>query len=137
MKEIIVSSKKYQNKSFLSIFTLTKLSRNILFYISFHIQKNLKTMLKTDIRKIDFGGKNTLKTHLVNLDTNLDCVILISTKDQRLEELLYNKIIDALIDRIHPKNTYKDFSNALENINAFLSNWKREGEKIKGLHAII
>ena len=94
-------------------------------------------MLKTDIRKIDFGGKNTLKTHLVNLDTNLDCVILISTKDQRLEELLYNKIIDALIDRIHPKNTYKDFSNALENINAFLSNWKREGEKIKGLHAII
>jgi hypothetical protein len=44
---------------------------------------------------------------------------------------LYHKITDAVIDRIHPKNAYKDFSNALENINAFLRNWKHEDGKIK------
>jgi len=94
-------------------------------------------MLTSDIKKIDFGGKNFLKSHIVNLDTELDCVVLLSVKDQKLRDLLYNKIIDALIDRVHPKNAYKDFSNALENINAFLSNWKNDNEKIQGLHAII
>lgn len=94
-------------------------------------------MLKSDIKNIDFWGKNFLKAHIVNLDTNLDCVILISLKDQNLKDLLYNKILDALIDRIHPKNVYKDFSTALENINAFLSNWTSSNEKLKWLHAII
>ncbi len=73
----------------------------------------------------------------MNLDIDLDCMILLSTKDYKLSDLLYHKIIDAIIDRIHPKNVYKDFSNALENINAFLGTWKADGEKIKGLHAII
>ena len=94
-------------------------------------------MLETDIRKIDFGGKNILKSHNVNLDTNLDCIIILSTKDSRLSDLLYHKIIDSIIDRIHPKNVYKDFSSALENINAFLSWWMHEGERVKGLHAIV
>jgi len=94
-------------------------------------------MLNTDIKKIDFWGKNLIKSHHVNLDVDLDCIILFSIKDQKLWDLLYNKIVDAIIDRIHPKNTYKDLSNALENINAFLSNWKRNGEKISSLHAII
>ncbi len=46
-------------------------------------------------------------------------------------------MIDAMIDRIHPKNVYKDFSNALENINAFLATWRHEDDKIKGLHALV
>lgn len=94
-------------------------------------------MLQTDIRKIDFWAKNLLKSHHVNLDTQLECVILFSSKDTKLWDLLYNKIIDALIDRVHPKNVYKDFSNALENINAFLDSWRSDGEKLKWLHAIV
>jgi len=54
-----------------------------------------------------------------------------------LADLLYHKITDAIIDRIHSKNVYKDFSNSLENINAFLRSWKHEDGKIKGMHAVI
>ena len=94
-------------------------------------------MLETDVRKIDFEWKNTLKTYSVNLDTDLDCIIILSSKDEKLTELLYHKVMDSIIDRIHPKNVYKDFSNSLENINSFLSSWQQWGDKIKGLHGII
>ncbi len=94
-------------------------------------------MLQTDLKKIDVGWENIIKSYSLNLDENLDCFILFSCKDQSLADLLYHKITDAIIDRIHPKNVYKDFSNALENINAFLRNWKHEDGKIKWLHAIV
>ncbi|MCD5374876.1 hypothetical protein LR010_00300 [Candidatus Gracilibacteria bacterium] len=94
-------------------------------------------MFKTDVKKIDFGGKNILKAYNVNLDDDLDCIIVLSAKDEKLGELLYHKVMDSVIDRIHPKNVYKDFSNSLENINSFLSSWQQGGDKIKGLHGII
>lgn len=94
-------------------------------------------MLQTDLKKIDVGWENIIKSYSLNLDDNLDCFILFTCKDQSLSDLLYHKITDAVIDRIHPKNTYKDFSNALENINAFLRSWKHEDGKIKWLHAVV
>ncbi len=94
-------------------------------------------MLETDIRKLDFWGKNTVKTQHVNLDDDLDCVVIISSKDDKLSDLLSHKIIDAVLDKVHPKNVYKDFSNALENINSFISTWGNSQEKIKWLHAIV
>jgi hypothetical protein len=39
--------------------------------------------------------------------------------------------MDSIIDRIHPKNVYKDFSSSLENINSFLSTWQKGGDKVK------
>jgi len=94
-------------------------------------------MLQTDLKKIDTQWDNIIKSYTLNLDDNLDCFILFSCKDQSLADLLYHKITDAVIDRIHPKNVYKDFSQSLENINAFLRNWKHEDGKIKWLHALI
>lgn len=94
-------------------------------------------MLQTDVKKIDFQWKNILQSYCVNLDSDLDCIIMFSTKDEKLSEILYHKIIDSLIDRIHPKNAYKDFSSALENINAFLHSWSNDNEKIKWVHGII
>lgn len=94
-------------------------------------------MLQTDIKKIDGGWDNTIKWYTLNLDDDLDCFILFSVKDEKLSELLYHKITDAILDRIHPKNVYKDFSNALENINAFLRSWRHEDGRIKGLNAVI
>lgn len=94
-------------------------------------------MLQTDLKKIDVGWDNIVKSFSLNLDDNLDCFILFSCKDQSLADLLHHKITDAIIDRIHPKNVYKDFSNALENINAFLRSWKQEDGKIKWLQAVI
>jgi hypothetical protein len=94
-------------------------------------------MFKTDIRKIDFQWKNTLQTYSVNLDTDLDCIIILSSKDEKIWELLYHKIMDSIIDRIHPKNVYKDFSSSLENINSFLSTWQKGGDKVKWIHGIV
>ena len=94
-------------------------------------------MLESDVRKIDFWGNNILKSNLVNLDKDMDCVILISSKDSKLLDLVYHKVIDSIIDRIHHKNVYKDFSSALENINAFLSGWMQDGQKLDGFHALI
>jgi len=94
-------------------------------------------MTDIHVRKIEFWGKNLLKSKSFMLDKDISCIILISTKDEKLEELFYNKIVDSVIDRIHPKNIYKDFSSALENINAFLSNWRAGDEKIKSLHWFI
>jgi hypothetical protein len=74
-------------------------------------------MLETSIKQIDFDGNNFVKCQHISLENDIEAVILFSLKDKKLEELLYNKIIDVLIDRIHPKNVYKDFSHALENIN--------------------
>ena len=94
-------------------------------------------MLETDIRKIQFHGDNYLKVQHVNLDEELDIVLLVSCDDEKLAGLLDSKILDAMIDRIHPKNVYKDFSSALENINNFLGNWKSQQETIQSLSAII
>lgn len=134
---IIMASEKSQNEISFSFLLLWQ-KREATYYSpnNFHIFIN-EIMLETDIRKIDFWGKNILKSHSVNLDTDLDCVILISAKDPRLLDLLYHKIVDSIIDRIHPKNVYKDFSSALENINAFLLGWMHEWERIKWLHAIV
>ena len=73
----------------------------------------------------------------MNLDKDMDCVILLSSKDSKLLDLVYHKVIDSIIDRIHHKNVYKDFSSALENINAFLSGWMQDGQKLDGFHALI
>ena len=95
-------------------------------------------MYSAESKSIDFGGNNFLRLQDVSLENDMKAVILLSTKDKNLEDLLYNKILDVLIDRIHPKNVYKDFSHALENINAFLHNWQKSQatEKLK-IHGVI
>lgn len=94
-------------------------------------------MLETDIRKIDFWSDNILKLNTINLDTDMDCIILMSCYDKKFLDLVYHKIVDSIIDRIHSKNVYKDFSNSLENINAFLSGWMNDSQKIQWFKAVI
>lgn len=94
-------------------------------------------MLEIDKRIIDFSSSHWVKTHTIWLDESLDCIIALSIKDANIEELVFSKIVDYIIDSIHPKNVYRDFQSALENINSFLENlgWKDKG--IKWLHACI
>lgn len=95
-------------------------------------------MFHTAIKQIDFEGKNYVKVQDISLDNDMKAVLILSLKDKNLQELLYNKILDVLIDSIHPKNVYKDFSHALENINAFLASWQKKEEGYSPrIHAII
>jgi len=77
------------------------------------------------------------KVHTIEIDKNLDCIILINTSDSRLGELLFTKILDSIIDSIHPKTVYKDFQNALESVNNFMSSWSGNNELMWDLHVCI
>ena len=94
-------------------------------------------MLEINVKKIDFDKKNTIISRVVNLDTHLDLIILLSVKDKNFGDLFLNKVLDSIIDKVCLKTTYKDFSVALENINAFISTWKNENEEFKWIHAIV
>jgi len=94
-------------------------------------------MLEIDKRLIDFSGSNSVKTHTIELDDELHAVIAVSVKDKNIEDLVYGKIVDSLIDAIHPKNVYKDFQNILENVNAFLETLSGKENRIKWIHAFI
>lgn len=89
-------------------------------------------MFEISSKKVDFNKENTIIKRNINLDKELDCFILISTKDANLWELILNNILDFIIDKISKNNTYNDFSIALESINAFIKTWKQDSdEKIK------
>ena len=94
-------------------------------------------MLDFDIKHLDSNGKNWVISKLINLDERLDLIVLISSKDKWLWELILNKILDTIIDNIDQKNIYKDFSHALENINGFLDTWRTGWDKIKGLNMVV
>jgi len=94
-------------------------------------------MFEISSKKVDFEKKNTLIKRNINLDTNLDCFILISTDNDSFWELLINNILDFFIDKISKKNAYNDFSIALESINSFIKKWESEPEKEINLDIII
>ncbi len=94
-------------------------------------------MFESNLKKIDLNKKNVIISKTINLDKGLDCFILISSKDQKLWELLLNKIFDSIIDKIFHNNIHNKLWVALENINSFLYTWESNSEKIKWLHAVI
>ena len=94
-------------------------------------------MLDFDIKHLDSNGKNGVISKLINLDERFDLIVLISSKDKWLWELILNKILDTIIDNIDQKNLYKDFSHALENINGFLDTWRTGWDKIKWLNMVV
>jgi len=94
-------------------------------------------MLEIDKRIINFSWSNTIKTHTIQLDEELDCIIAVSIKDSNIEELVFGRIVDSVIDTVHPKNVYRDFQNILENINSFLETLSWKESKVKWLHAFI
>ncbi len=94
-------------------------------------------MFELDIRKLNTEKENYIILKNVNLEENVDLFILISSKDKKLWELLLNKILDSIIDKIYWKDIDNKFQNAIENINFFLNTWQSDGEKIKGLNACV
>ena len=94
-------------------------------------------MFEISTKKVDFWKENTIIKRNINLDKKLDCFILISSKDSKLWELILNNILDFIIDKISKKNTYNDFSIALESINAFIKSWKKDSDDKLKLDIII
>lgn len=73
----------------------------------------------------------------ISLDTNLDCFIHIDSDSKNFAEAFLNKVVDHIIDKISIKNTYWDFSIALENINAFIKAWNTDNSEKQHANVII
>ncbi len=82
-------------------------------------------MFKTSSAIIDLRKDNIVVNKNIFLDENLECFIVISSNDKKLVDLTLNKILDSIINKISIKNTYDDFSIALEAINAFIKTWEK------------
>lgn len=88
-------------------------------------------MFELNSKKVELGKDNSLISKNINLDKDLDCFILLSSNDEKFWELLINKILDSIIDKISVKNYYNDFSISLQNINLFINNYlSSNSEKI-------
>ena len=94
-------------------------------------------MFEINAKKVDFEKDNLLIKRKINLDTNLDCFILISTNDENFWDLLLNNILDFVIDKISKKNAYGDFSIALESVNSFIKTWELDSENELKMDVII
>ena len=73
----------------------------------------------------------------ISLDTNLDCFIHIDSDSKNFSEAFLNKVVDHIIDKISIKNTYWDFSIALENINAFIKAWNIDNTEKQSANVLI
>ena len=94
-------------------------------------------MFEISSKKVDFEKENTLIKRNVSLDKDLDCFILIDTDDANFWDLILNNILDFLIDKVSQKNTYTDFSIALESVNSFIKTWEIDTDKKLKLNIII
>lgn len=94
-------------------------------------------MFEVSVKKVDFEKNNFLIKRNINLAKELDCFLLISSKDSNFTENLLNNSLEYLIDKISENNTYNDFSIALEWINSFIKAWKKDNEKKLGLKMTI
>lgn len=94
-------------------------------------------MFELSAKKVDFEKQNTIIKRNINLDTNLDCFILISSSNDKLAENILNNTLEFLIDKISKKETYNDFSIALEHINSYLNTWRLDQKKQDSLDMII
>jgi hypothetical protein len=74
-------------------------------------------MFEISVKKVDFEKSNTIIKKNINLDNNLDCFILISSSNEKLAENILNNSLEYIIDKVTKKNTYKEFSIALESVN--------------------
>ncbi len=71
------------------------------------------------------------------LSDDVEAIIMISCEDENKTVLLYHRILDALLDHIDTQNVYKNFSLALEHVNALLTSWRDGDGNISWLTAII
>jgi hypothetical protein len=74
-------------------------------------------MFEISVKKVDFEKSNTIIKKNINLDNNLDCFILISSSNEKLAENILNNSLEYIIDKVTKKDTYKEFSIALESVN--------------------
>lgn len=88
-------------------------------------------MLESDIRIIEWKHQKNVKAQKISLDFGGELIYFYTCADEAFSDLFQNKILESLLDKIHWKNAYKDFSRWLEAINAFLESWGTESKNLE------
>jgi len=81
--------------------------------------------------------KSKVISKVINLWPDLNLFISWGSKDHNYVDFLLNKILDYSIDKISSKNTYKDFSSVLENVNSVLKTWNSNLEEVEEMNMLI
>ena len=85
-------------------------------------------MLEHNIFKIEKGFPNKIIIKHISLDYKLDFFMVIDSNDENYANIIENKILDFIIDKISIKWTYKDFSLALEKINGVIKSYDSKND---------
>ncbi len=77
-------------------------------------------MFKYDIKYVEKAEHDNLVLSKQMEIGNLHIFLILDTLDQKIADLLLNKIIDFLVEGLREKDIYNSFSDVLEKINNFL-----------------
>jgi hypothetical protein len=83
-------------------------------------------MIDYNIVKVENTSSNKIIIKNLSLDFKLDFFMVIDSNDKDYANIIENKILDFIIDKISLENTYKDFSIALEKINSVLKEYNKD-----------
>lgn len=73
----------------------------------------------------------------IDIGTDLSCIILIDSKNEKILKPLLNKITDYLFDNLNPQKVYDTFLVSLESINFFLKNLEKKENFLDDLNIFI
>lgn len=82
-------------------------------------------------------SQNNIISKKIEIDSNLDCFIIIDCNNQKIINPILNKIVDFIIDNVTLKDTYNKFLVTLEWINYFINSLKNKNENLENLNVLI
>lgn len=82
-------------------------------------------------------SQNNIISKKIEIDSNLDCFIIIDCNNQKIINPILNKIVDFIIDNVTSKDTYNKFLVTLEWINYFINSLKNKNENLENLNVLI
>jgi len=94
-------------------------------------------MIDYNIVKVENTSSNKIIIKNLSLDFKLDFFMVIDSNDKDYANIIENKILDFIIDKISLENTYKDFSAALEKINNILKEYNKDIKEQKYLNILL
>lgn len=94
-------------------------------------------MIDYNIIKLENKQTNKIIIKNISLDYKLDFFMFIDSNNEEYVNIIENKILDFIIDKITKENTYKDFSISLEKINNILKIYNSEKSEDEYLNILL
>lgn len=93
-------------------------------------------MVSYDSKEIE-TVENAIISKKIEIEQNLNCFLIVGSKNKKILTPLANKIVDYILDNITLKDTYNKLSVTLESINFFIKNLRKKEDFLDDLSIII